>query len=405
MVIEGIADLPLHEGHVPDYLLRRMKMLGSLIAKYIVELYGPEELLRRFSNPLWFQAFNNVIGMDWDSSGSTTITLYVLKTVFQPEKFHEYNVAVIGGKGRDARNLQQEVVRLNKDIDTDKLIETSRLAAKIDSTGLQDGYTLYIHCLALTNSGKMLIIQQGMNLDLKIARRYHILVDGAQILSCEKDPHSGVASKAITSALNLVDEGSQNARRAILEIVESTPPDSLVQDLYHVNRILKNLPDIRVFSSNNLFESNQVELSKKIQNCPIYYKPVTNVKKVAQAAETIKRESPGNFKELLLIKGIGPETIRAIALIADLIYGYEPSLKDPTTYLFDPFLYAYAHGGKDGVPYRIKVHEIDKTIEFFTRLIDEVKTGNKEKEVMLRNLAKFVSRFKGKLDSSSSYFF
>lgn len=394
MFIEGIADLPLHEGHVPDYLLRRMKMLGSLIARYIVESYGPEELLERFSNPLWFQAFNNVIGMDWDSSGSTTTTLYVLKSIFPPEKYRFYSVAVLGGKGKDARNLPNEAVKLSRDINIDEIIEASRLVAKIDSTGLQDGYTLYIHSLALTSKGKILVIQQGMNVDLKIARRYHMLVDNVEYLDCEKEPHSGVASQAITSALNLVDEESRDARRALLEIVSTTPLESLIQDLNNVNRILKSLPDIRVFSSSNLSKGNKIKLLEKIRKCPIYYKPVTNVRRVAQIAEIIKRESPENFKELLLMRGVGPETIRAIALIADLIYGCEPSLRDPTTHPFDPFLYAYAHGGKDGVPYKIKVHEIDKTIEFFTSVVDEVKTGNKEKEMLLRNLAKFVSRFK-----------
>lgn len=396
MFIEGISDLPLHEGRVPNYLLRRMKLLGSIIVRYMAEIYGPDEILRRFSDPLWFQAFNNVIGMDWDSSGSTTVVLYVLKSVYPPSSFKENNIAVLGGKGSDARNLPREAEQLKGDIDAIKIVSASRLSAKVDSVGLQDGYTLYIHGLAVTDNEKTLIIQQGMNLKSKTARRYHILVDKNETLSCEKDPHSGVASHVITTALNLVDQESQKARRALIEIIESTPIESIMRDLHSVNRLLKNLPDITVYAANS-FQGKRgswVNVGEKALKCPIYYRPITDVKRVAQAAEIIKHEAPRNFKDLLLIRGIGPESIRAVALVADLIYGYEPSLRDPTTHPMDPFLYAYAHGGKDGVPYRIRVREVDKTIEFFTRLIDEVKAGNREKEIMLRNLAAFVSKVK-----------
>lgn len=80
--------------------------------------------------------------------------------------------------------------------------------------------------------------------------------------------------------------------------------------------------------------------------------------------------------------------------MADLIYGYRPSLRDPTTSIMDPFIYAYAHGGKDGVPYPIKVEHIDKTIDFFINLLSDLKTGNKEREYMLKKLASFAGRIK-----------
>ena len=40
---------------------------------------------------------------------------------------------------------------------------------------------------------------------------------------------------------------------------------------------------------------------------------------------------PKDYEELLSIKGVGPKTIRALALISDLIYGDEPSWKDPVS--------------------------------------------------------------------------
>ena len=394
MEYSGIAELPLHNGHVPDYLLRRMKALGALIAKYIVEAYSPEELLKRLSDPLWFQAFNNVIGMDWDSSGSTTVVLYVLKSTFPPVTARESEIVVLGGKGNDAKNLPREASLLPGDFNPGLVVETSRLAAKVDSVAIQDDYTLYIHGVLVSRGGGLLVVQQGMNTSTRVARRYHIYVDDHAVIDCERDPHSGVASMRVSPALNLVEAESRDSRRAIVEIVVSTPVGSLVRDLYAVNRVLKGLPDITGYASTRSFSTASSEIRDKVSKCPLFYKPITDAKRVAAVAEAIKKEAPQTFRELLLVRGLGPETLRAIALVADLIYGYEPSFKDPTTHPLDPFLYAYAHGGKDGVPYKVRARDVDKTIEFFTRVIDELRAGNREKEILLRNLSVFVQRVK-----------
>jgi len=79
--LTGAAELPLHDGHVPPGLLRIMRELARGIVKVIVEERGPSNLVRALADPVWFQAFNNVIGMDWDSSGSTTVVLSLLKEI------------------------------------------------------------------------------------------------------------------------------------------------------------------------------------------------------------------------------------------------------------------------------------------------------------------------------------
>ncbi|MEM1628051.1 MAG: DUF763 domain-containing protein [Desulfurococcaceae archaeon] len=402
MDIEGITELPLHDGHVPPYLLRRMKFLGSLIARHIIETYGPEELLRRLANPYWFQAFNNVIGMDWDSSGSTTVVLYVLKEALPPDRIDENEIAVLGGKGRDAVNTALEIARLRIDLDKGELVRLSRVAAKIDSVALQDGYILYIHGLLVTSYGKTLVIQQGMNIREKLARRYHIYVENGIRNLLSEDPHSGVISSRISTALNLVDDQSCETRKAIVDILNSTPLDSLLQDLRNVNRLLKGLGDITLYhhgySGVSGTETNKVvfvdKISGKINANKFFYRPITDMKRVELVARKLKETLVQDFKDLLLREGLGPETMRAIALVADLIYGYEPSFTDPTTHLVDPFLYAYAHGGKDGIPYKVRIRELDKTIEFFTNLINCIRVGNKEREYMLRNLSKIVLKFK-----------
>ncbi|MGC8983248.1 MAG: DUF763 domain-containing protein [Desulfurococcaceae archaeon] len=387
----GFAELPLHEGEVPEWLMKRMKTLGSLIARFVVEEYGPGELVRRLSDPFWFQAFNNVIGMDWDSSGSTTVVLYVLKSAFPPSGFRDHGVAVLGGKGRDAREVPREAGLLSSALDPGELVKASRLAAKVDSVALQDGYSLYIHGVVVSASGEILVVQQGMNTRLKTARRYHLRVEERGARSLDRDPHSGVASQRIAPALNLVDGESGEARRAILDIVESTPVGSLTQQLYEVNRLLKRAPSLLAYAT-GAPKAPPSELAEKVRKCPSFYRPVADVKRVESIAEEIKKQAPREFGELLLVQGLGPEAMRAIALVADLIYGYEPSFRDPTTLLVDPFLYAYAHGGKDGVPYRVRPKDMDKTIEFFARAVDEVRAGDWEKRLLLRNFSRFVRR-------------
>ena len=68
----GSADLPLHYGYVPTWLAERMAKLGFAITEGIIADYGEEEILRRLSNPFWFQSMGAVMGMDWHSSGITT---------------------------------------------------------------------------------------------------------------------------------------------------------------------------------------------------------------------------------------------------------------------------------------------------------------------------------------------
>jgi hypothetical protein len=389
LIIQGYAELPLHEGKVPAYLFEKMLMLGSLIANYIIEVYGPDELLSRLSDPVWFQGFNNVIGMDWNSSGSTTVVLYVLKRVFPQSNFNDTGLAVVGGKGKDAINTPREVEELRGDIDKESIIRASRLSAKIDGVALQDDYQLYIHGLVLSSSNKLLVIQQGMNPNNKLARRYHLLINDPHTITAERDPHTAVASISIAPALNLVDQGSLDARRAILDILVSSSQESLYRDILTVNRVLRGVKGIDEFlGKTSVLTIKNIDKSR----CPSYYRAITDFERVAKAAAELKKESPNNFDELLLIRGAGPETVRALALVSHLIYGYEPSFRDPTTHPIDPFIYAYAHGGKDRVPYKINVRRIEKTIEFFQDVLNNIKAGNKEKEEIAKNLANMVNR-------------
>ena len=95
----GYASLPLHGGKAPAWLFSRMVLLSREILTHIVEEYGAREVLRRMSDPFWFQAFGCVLGFDWHSSGVTTTVCGAVKESLR-ETGPEWGLFAAGGKGR-----------------------------------------------------------------------------------------------------------------------------------------------------------------------------------------------------------------------------------------------------------------------------------------------------------------
>jgi hypothetical protein len=172
----GSADLPLHYGRVPPWLAQRMARLGAVIAQAIVHHYGRDEFLRRLAHPFWFQSFGAVMGMDWHSSGITTSVIGALKRGLTPLS-GELGLHVCGGRGRHSRATPQELVAIGERIGFDggALAKASRLVAKVDSAAVQDGFDLYLHGFIVADDGQWVVVQQGMNGDSRLARRYHWL--------------------------------------------------------------------------------------------------------------------------------------------------------------------------------------------------------------------------------------
>ncbi len=393
MGLEGIAELPLHEGKVPTWLIEYMRRLGRAIILYIIDEFGPSEVVRRCADPFWFQAFNNVIGMDWDSSGSTTVVLYVLKSIAPPQKFRDLGLAVLGGKGADARALPKEVRILGDSIDVNSLDRSSRLSAKIDSTALQDGYELYIHGMLVSEDGTWTVIQQGMNLELKMARRYH-LHGSKQLPAVDRDPHAGIACNHRDRVLNLVDETSRQTQKTILELIADTSPRRLIEMIANINRALRNTQSLERWLRSSVPSPclHDVRIGDRMLLNPRFYRPITNIRLVERVAKRLYELKPSTFDELLLIEGLGPEALRALALVADVIYGYTPSFRDPVTHPMDPFVYAYAHGGKDGIPFPVNIQTMRRTIEFLESAIENSELDAKLRRQALKRLSQYVRK-------------
>ena len=364
----GFADLPLHPGRAPKWLFERMVKLSRAICEVLLYEYGEDELFRRLSDPFWFQAFSCVLGFDWHSSGCTTVTCGALKEAVDPEM---HGFAVVGGKGKTSLRTLDEIEEIASifSLSTDKverLKYSSKMAAKVDNAALQDGHQLYHHVMFFSEEGKWAVIQQGMDTNNKYARRYHWLSDN--INSFVTEPHNAIVSNIrYEKVLDMTSKKSEEAQKASLDLVRDSI-SSLKRDWAEL---------IRPSYQKSLDEWLDEENKKPLKPIDFLRMPRNiNWSAIKKAYEF----QPINYEEFLSIKGVGPSTVRALALISDLIYGAKPSWKDPVKYSF-------AHGGKDRVPYPIDKVTYDKSIKTLKEALELAEIGKKEKLEAIKKLA------------------
>ncbi len=351
----GTADLPLHYGKAPSWLFQRMKRLAREITIFVVSEFGSEEMLKRLSDPFWFQSLGCVLGFDWHSSGLTTTVCGSIKEGVKGLE-EDLGFFAAGGKGRVSRKTPSEIEGFAEslNIDAQKLVYTSKITAKVDSAALQDGYQLYHHCFFFTRDGSWCVVQQGMNEVNKYARRYHWL--GSEVKDFVNEPHHAICSDTRGKVLNMTAAGSACARKISAEIAREEPR-ILLGELEKMQRLV--LPGY-----------HQVTI-KDIN--PDYLGRI-----LIKTYET----QPNNFESLLAIKGVGPKTIRAISLISELVFGASVSFKDPARFSF-------AHGGKDGYPYPVDRDNYDKSIEILAKAINQARVDRSDKVAAIKRLTKF----------------
>ena len=356
----GQVDLPLHYGQAPKWLFNRMVKLARPLSEIIILEYGQDEFLRRLSEPYFFQALGCILGFDWHSSGLTTTTTGALKLALK-----DSGVVVAGGKGKASRKAIDEIKihgeKFNlSDEKIKKLIYSSRISAKVDNSLIQDSYQLYHHSFFFNEQGKWAVVQQGMSDLTGYARRYHWLNDKPSYI---EEPHSGIISQKFESqVMNLASKESRETRNTSLDIIKENP--------IHLKKFQENGPD------NKQKQLSQFSLPARHEILKI---DLGNF----QALEKAYEIQPKTFEELLMIKGVGAKTIRALALISSLVYGSSLSWKDPAKY-------SYAHGGKDGIPFPVDKELYDKNIQLLQQAVSEAKLKYKEKLDCLRRLSLLI---------------
>ena len=386
--MRGIAELPLHGGHVPAWLAHYMKRLAKAMLSVMVETHGPDRVVEWFSDPIWFQAFNNAIGMDWDSSGSTTVTIGIVKQVAMEDP--SLGIAVAGGKGEKAKEAPREIESIAGTFNissstVEELKFVSKLSAKTDSVLLQDGYQLYHHAVIVSRTGKWTIIQQGMNIEERLARRYHWAKPLPPIPTLE--PHNAIASdKRENLVIDMTSRASSEARGTILDLIRENPR-KLMNQIRQAYTLVKGVVPLSSFQANRPTDS-----LKALRMYARYYRPQSRPPRhIEKVLNKIYEVSPKSIEELILVEGVGPATLRSLALVAEIIYGVPVNHRDPANSPIDPFRYAYIAGGKDGIPYPFRRDYAEKVIEFLEKVVEEARLDEKNRKRALDRLKRLAS--------------
>ena len=349
----GSADLPLHYGYVPQWLAERMAKLGLAVVETIVMDYGKDEVLRRLSDPFWFQSLGAVMGMDWHSSGITTSVMGALKRAVNPHS-RELGIYICGGKGNHSRQTPNELLRISETtgLNGHELVKCSKLSAKVDNTAIQDGFQLYTHNFILSSEGKWTVVQQGMSAQSKTARRYHW--HSAGLTSFVDDPHTAIYGQNNGYILNMADKIAASSRNGVMQIANENP-----------QRMLSEISKL-VMPSHHDVHAKDVDL-----------------KRLGAVLWLAHEKRPADFEELLLLDGLGPRTLQSLALVSEVIHGTPSRFKDPARFSF-------AHGGKDGHPFPVPIKVYDETLGVLQTAIYKAKLGQTEKNEAIKRLHKIA---------------
>ncbi len=370
----GTANLPLHDGKCPAWLFPRMVKLAGAVSEAVIDEYGSEEFLKRLSNPFWFQALGCVIGYDWHSSGITTTTCGALKEALKKTNL---GISAAGGKGKTSKKVPDELMQ--SDLSTQKiksLQRASKLAAKVDNAVLQDGHQLYHHSFFFTETGKWAIVQQGMNDFTGYARRYHWLSDalaekengGNGNFANEpfvNEPHTAICCDGTNEALDLTARQSAEARKVSLELAKDNP-----------QHIFKYFSRCKQTTLPAFLGNKEKELHMPAHH---WIRDIDLTEKDKLILRKAYDFQPEKYEDLILLQGMGPKKIRALALIAHLVYGTELSWKDPVKYSF-------AHGGKDGTPHPVDKPTFDHSIHTLREAVEQARLGDEEKINAMKRL-------------------
>jgi hypothetical protein len=371
----GSADLPLHGGHVPKWLADRMTRLGVVMVQAIVHHYGRNEFLRRLSHPFWFQSFGAVMGMDWHSSGITTSVLGALKRGLGPLET-ELGLHVCGGRGRHSRRTPHELIAIGERVglDGEKLATSSRLVAKVDSAAVQDGFDLYLHGFIVADDGRWVVVQQGMSGERRQARRYHWLSE--DLKSFVEEPHTAIEGRSQGDIINLTDWRAAASRQKQLELLGTLGPDGIARELSVIAAhdtaatpssappppaLQPTLPHLTMPAHHDV-RASDIHLRRLHGN-------------LAAAAE----RGPADFSSLRLTPGVGARTVRALALVAEVVHGAPCRFSDPARF-------SLAHGGKDRHPFPVPLKVYDETIGVLKSAVQQAKLGRDEELHALQRL-------------------
>ena len=349
MINSGTIGMPLHFGKVPTFLTDRMGKMGDAIVESVVYNYGKSEVLTRMSDPNWFQALGAVMGMHWNSSGVTATVLGSLKQHINP-KASDLGLYILGGKGKSAWNTPNQIHRVadRHGLPGTELAKSARLTSRIDNNAIQDGFNLYQQYFILSDEGEWTAISQGLNKQGRRARRYHW--HSHTVRSFGDSPHTGIVGLESQRVLNLTDSTADMLRTHMVDLTKENP--KIVAEAIREAE-LPNRHDVR--------------------------KEDVNMGRLASVLDLAYNRDIEKFEDLVDLHGVGPRTLKALAMASEIIHG-------DATRFDDPARFAFAVGGKDGRPHPVDTESLDETIGMLQNAVDRAKLGDKDKSNALRRL-------------------
>jgi hypothetical protein len=377
----GVATFTLDYGKCPPWLFERMVKLGREMTRVLIEEYGPDEFIRRIGDPVWFQSLGTVLAFDWNASGLTTILTAALKEAIR-EREKDWGIFIAGGKGKTSRKTPDQIIDWGEKLSlpekyAQNLVYNSKMSAKVDSSLVQDGYDLYHHAFFFTRNGAWAVVQQGMNKENRTARRYHWSSNNAKDLI--KEPHSGIASQAFhRKTLNMTSDQSDATRMVSVDLLNGGYV-SLMKDIEILRKHSSELSRMIALRKNQ-DEFIFAELARReFKYHPVIGENFNKSKYLEKILGRLVSEKPRSYEQMLATPGVGPKTIRALALVSEVLYGAPPSYKDPARYSF-------AHGGKDATPYPVDRKTYDATIQTLRAVVGKTRWSPIEKIKVLNKL-------------------
>ena len=382
MIQRGIASFGLDNGQCPPWLFERMVKLGREMMYVLVAEYGPDEFVKRIADPVWFQSLGTVLAFDWNASGLTTILTAALKEAIRGHE-RDLGIVIAGGKGKTSRKTPDEIVRWGERLAlpedrTNKLVYNSKMSAKVDSALVQDGFQLYHHAFFFSRGDAWAVVQQGMNAEQGTARRYHWYSEDVNDLV--SDPHSGIASPVtMKTVLDLSAAKSDKSREISTELVRAGYA-TLMKDIRLLRKYSSRLSQMAKFQNGQGGQLTLLNLeTREFKYHPVMHEDFAKSAYLEKILAKVTDERPENYERLLATEGVGAKTVRALALVGEIIYGAAPSYEDPARYSF-------AHGGKDVTPYPVDRSTYDRTIMMLGEAVRKTRLPPADKRKALDRL-------------------
>jgi hypothetical protein len=282
----------------------------------------------------------------------------------------ELGLHVCGGRGAHSRKTPQELVSIGERVglDGEGLATTSRLIAKVDSAALQDGFDLYLHGFIVADDGHWVVVQQGMNGDRRQARRYHWLSEGLE--SFVDSPHAAIEGRSQGEIVNLADRRAERSRRGQLDLLATLGPDRIIREAAALLRAEAPAPE----------PAAQPMLPHLIM--PAHHdvrESDVNMRRLHGNLAAAADRGPAEFEELLLVPGVGARTVKALAMVAEVVHGAPCRFSDPARF-------SIAHGGKDRHPFPVPLKVYDETIAVMKSAVQKGRLGREEELQALKRL-------------------